>query len=186
MIDGMNMERGISVEADNSISPTVTQAAIIENTSDIGKVPSYFRQTVGALADAWFDPKSFEQDPKLYEKLGVKKFKKYMPTTGDLVSRLVWKKYFGMPSMVGNGGEQGLRDGEFATRIYESIHLGLFGICTALMVEDFQAGRLDHVAFGAGINSLLNVYPIMVQRYNRSRLQNVMQRIHDRAQKENK
>ena len=64
MVDGMNIERGISVEAETPILPTAVQAAIVENTSDVEKVPSYSRQAVGALVGAWFDPKSFEPGSK--------------------------------------------------------------------------------------------------------------------------
>lgn len=178
MIDGANIEQGLNIKTEVAFSPNSIQAAIIENTPEAKKAPPHFREAVGKIIGAWFDPKSFEQDPTAYERLGVRTFKKYMPTSGDLVYRLVWKK-FGTPNMTGDGSKQALRNYEFFTRVFETAHLSLFALYTAAITEELQAGRLDKAAVITGLNTLVNVYPIMVQRYNRSRLYKAINKVHE-------
>lgn len=156
---------------------TVVDKAIETTTPEAEKVPPWFRQIVKKIADAWFDPKSFEQNPKVYEKLGIRTFKKYIPT-GDLMNRLVWKR-LGAEDLVKPTLES-LKNYEKYTRLYESVHLTALGLGAVTMAAQLSSGQIEGAVFTAGINTLVNVYPILLQRYNRSRLYKVINRMESR------
>src|SRR5258706_15766097 len=136
----------------------------------------WFRQAVTLIADAWFEPKSFEQYPGLYENLGVKEFKKYMPISGDLIYRLVWKK-FGELDMVKPHSLESLKTMENFTRFYEATHLAGFAVMSAEMGATFAHHDISGTLFLGLLNALANIYPIMVQRYNRIRLFKTIKRM---------
>jgi hypothetical protein len=158
--------------------------AIIENTPGAEQAPSWFKETVKTVTDAWFDPKSFEENPEVYEKLGIKTFKKYLPTTGDLTMRLV-RKRFSDAGFIKSASVEALKDYEKFTRVYEGIHTTFLGVGGAIMADQLAEGRIGAAAFTAGINTLVNVYPIMLQRYNRSRLYRTIHRVEERDARRN-
>ncbi|KKQ08908.1 hypothetical protein A3E66_04680 [Candidatus Daviesbacteria bacterium RIFCSPHIGHO2_12_FULL_37_16] len=164
-------------------TPAVLEQAIVQATPEAENAPSWFGQVVKRVSDAWFEPKSFEQNPEVYEKLGVRTYKKYVPTSGDLVRRLVWKR-FGDESWV-KGNVDSLKSMERFTRIYEGIHATFLGVGVATMAAQLQAGQIEGAAFTAGLNTLVNVYPIMTQRYNRSRLYRTIHKMEERQQNSN-
>ena len=125
--------------------------------------------------DSYFKPKSFErwEDGKIYKWLGVKHFKKILPTGGDYVAKWIgWRPIAGASSK-----EEGLRDYEKWTRVYESIHSVLFPLYTTSMIQDLADGDLESAGWMLLKNLAINVYPIMVQRYNRARIYNALDRI---------
>ena len=112
------------------------------------------------------------ETPELYEHLGIRAFKKYMPfPTGDIVGKIV-----GMPSILPSEGspEERLRSLVEKTKFLEQIHLvgltimgtlGLVGECTTLS----ELQPIKSLAVISASNIVINVYPIMLQRYNRLR-----------------
>ena len=104
----------------------------------------------------------------MYENLGIKTFKKYIPT-GDIASKLVWKLTH-KNVFIARSSEQDLRNYEKWTRIYETIHLSFLPIMAASIGFSLPMGDLGAAAFMAGINTLVNVYGVLLQRYNRLRL----------------
>lgn len=125
-------------------------------------------EAVRRVSDAWFSPKSFESE-ELYERLGIRTFKKYMPTSGDLVMRHVWRKTRKVR------GIDSLRRLERGTRLPEKLHLvGLFAFPIAGVL-------VDQIGWANAINVVFNIYPIMLQRYNRIRYQGVLRRMESRA-----
>jgi hypothetical protein len=147
------------------------EQAIVETTPETKHIPSWFKQTVKTISDAWFDPKSFEEHPGLYEKLGVRMFKKYMPR-GDLMNRLVWK-HFGHEDAVKPGDLSSLKNMEAYTRFFETVHMVGFGLGVAGIGLSLANPDTSTLAEGMALGSLgaiLNAYPIMLQRYNRVRL----------------
>jgi len=160
-----------------------TEAAInnIEQQENLETPPSWFSDTVSKLADMWFDPKSFESK-ELYENLGIRKFKKYLPT-GELTSKLVWK-LTKKNAFIKDGSLESLKSYEKYTRIYETIHLTFIPLMTASMVMSLKAGNIADAAIVAGINTIVNVYPVLLQRYNRGRLYEVIKK--KEAKKEEK
>lgn len=158
--------------------PVTLENAILEPTSEVEQAPSWFGRTVKTITDAWFDPKSFESQ-KVYEDSGVKLVKKYMPISGNLAARLVWKK-LGSEPWAKQGDIRSLKRMELFTRIFETTHLVSFGLGMALASEQFANHNLAGGMAYTVINSFMNVYPIMLQRYNRIRLYRAINRMEGR------
>ena len=117
----------------------------------------------------YFQPKGFETsgDGKVYRWLGIRYFKRYLPTSGDLVTRLRGKHRIG-------GGSDGMLASlvryERVTRQYEGRHI--FGAVSMLALSWWSIevlGKGDWLIL-IGANIVINGYPIMLQRYNRARL----------------
>lgn len=139
--------------------------------------PEWFNQVTQTVLDAWFDPKSFEQNPGLYEKLGVRKFREYIEIKDVLLARLTWRKVVEDEAQEKLNNISTLKDFESFTRLCEVGHLVSFGLMTAALGIFLQSGSITGAVFVAGINTLMNIYPIMLQRYNRVRLYRVIRKM---------
>ena len=135
-----------------------------ENPDIVSEPPSLAKRAL----DAYFDPKPFESTG-LYERLGVRRFKRYMPTSGDWVMRNVLRK-----SLLFDIGDMDrtkrLQTLERFTRMFETIHLGMLAVGNTV----FSDAVSNYETPGRAIGSLAwqlgaGVYPIMLQRYNRIR-----------------
>jgi len=184
------MEPGISFEpSPETIRPKeVSSGSTVEQRStdptlETESPPAWFRDTVAKIADAWFDPKSFEEHTGLYEKLGVKTFKKYMPT-GDLFYLSAWKKLTGLDAVQLNS-PLSLKNMEVFTRVFETIHLVGFAVMSAEMGVFVSHQEVKSTVLASALNMLINVYPIMVQRYNRVRLYRTINQLNLRNIKQN-
>lgn len=128
------------------------------------------RRLLERIADAYFEPKKFERNPKFYERLGVKFFKKYMPTSGDFVRRRR-----GAEPLITDSSS--LKKWEETTKQIEGLHLRFAGVMTGMTAGLVLLGKPEIAGFAGGLNVLLNGYPIMLQRYNRARIYNVLERL---------
>jgi hypothetical protein len=121
----------------------------------------------------YFEPKAFEKagNCRLYRLLGVRGFKRYLPTSGDLVSR--WQGIARIQRAQG-GLDQALRRWERVTRSYEARHI--FGALSMLAISWWSITFHNKGQWPALIaaNLLINGYPILLQRYNRVRLQSAL------------
>lgn len=119
------------------------------------------------LPPSWYRVRSFEANGRIYERLGVKAMRAVV-SNGDLVNRIVRRRF------------PGYRVHAFADRIEkvsddgrtnERSHLIFFA---GGMVVAFYALRIDWVDWAAWLaitNLAANLYPALVQRYTRARLQ---------------
>lgn len=125
------------------------------------------------FAHAYFQPKPFERygEGSIYEWIGIKTFKKYLPTTGDIVRR--WRNIRQI-KLNGAGKAQELYAYEQQTRKYEWRHIigCIVFILLAFMIERTFTW-LDWVILIA-LNLSINVFPILLQRHNRIRLINIL------------
>jgi hypothetical protein len=133
-----------------------------------------------AFRAAYFRTRSIERwrDGRVYELLGIRLFKRYLPTTGDLVSRLRGRRWV---RWAGDLTERQLADHERRTRSWEGRHI--FGGLSMLALTWWSVevkGKGDWLALLVG-NLLINGYPILLQRYNRVRLQSAMARLERRS-----
>lgn len=129
------------------------------------------RGPIQHITDHYFMPKSFESKG-LYESLGVRTFKKYVPT-GDKAVKHFWSKVGFKSFMLNenyNNRQDMLKAYERNTRIWETTHLGLMGAITANEVADDGYSSIRSVVGSIAVQVVVNVYPIMVQRYNRIRI----------------
>lgn len=131
---------------------------------------------------AWyFSPRPFERwrDGRAYELIGVHKFKRFLPTSGDLVSRWRGKRWV---SWLGHRTVESLIAHERRTRNWEARHI--FGLVSMLALSWWSIevkGKGSWAALLAA-NLLINGYPILLQRYNRVRLEAAMTRLAHRSE----
>ena len=121
--------------------------------------------------DYYFRPKSFEKNGKLYGKLGVKQFHRlYLATFGRVIKFLSredrWIKDF---------SNESLENLEKWTRLYEGVHFIGNLTFTPLIINNLVNGNYEQAITGVAMNTVINIYPIMMQRYNRSRIYNVLE-----------
>ena len=122
-----------------------------------------------ALSDWYFTSRPFELrgNGEIYRRLGAGLYKKYVPTSGDVITRWRGKKRL---KVAQSGRRQALIDHELQTRKWEWRHL-----LSALALQSWAvfAGislGAEHFWISTGINLVVNYYPIAVQRYNRARI----------------
>lgn len=117
----------------------------------------------------YFNPRPFERHNggAIYEKLGVRVYKKYLPTSGDLISRARGIKRLKTNDL---GRRVALENHRTQTCMWESRHL-----ISAILLQSWAI--IGGLKFGVEqfwissvINVFVNVYPIMVQRFNRVRI----------------
>jgi len=135
---------------------TALETAIIQAMPEANHTPSWFNVTVKKIADAWFDPKSFES-PELYEAFGIRSVKKYLPTSGDLIRRLVWKR-FGDEAWVKHGDIQSLKHMERFTRIFEGVHLAGVGVFSAAIGMELTQGNIKGAVATTAINAVYRAF----------------------------
>lgn len=121
------------------------------------------------VQDFYFTPKDFESSGELYEALGIRYFKKYLPT-GDMRGGTFGYKRFRDLSI-----EQLVRYEKW-TRLYETVHLTGFSVMTTYTVLDLANKNYWVAAITATLNIMVNIYPLMLQRYNRSRVNNILEK----------
>ena len=121
----------------------------------------------------YFKPKVFEYYGRssIYIYIGINIFKKYLPTSGDLVYRYLGKRHLEFKSIEKN---RKLLKFEKQTRKWEFRHIiGMIGFIIIAGVIDKQYKLSDYI-FVIILFLLLNIYPIVLQRHNRIRIINVL------------
>lgn len=123
----------------------------------------------------YFKPKKFEyhHDSTIYELIGIKIYKKYLPTTGDLVRR---RKNIKQIDLSNSNKFEELYRYEKKTRNYELRHIiGAIGFVVIRFLFDssFKLTLLDFTILPI-MNLYINIYPIFLQRYNRIRILKVL------------
>ena len=73
-----------------------------------------------------------------------------------------------------NGRKSGLAQFEMNTRISESSHVVAFAIITTVSFYLAAVANINLAIIAIVINVIFNLYPAMLQRYHRSRLQIMM------------
>lgn len=121
----------------------------------------------------YFKPKTFEfyRNQPIYDFIGIKLYKKYLPTTGDIA-----RKYRNIvqikPSKSNRITE--LYNYEKQTRNYELRHIiAMAGFVALIFIIDKKLSFYD-AAFLTVLNLYINLYPIFLQRYNRIRIIKVL------------
>lgn len=142
-----------------------------------GGIPCAVRRVL----DRWFDPKRFESE-RLYERLGARVLKRYVPTGGDLVMRWVRRRHPDRRWVAASVGL--LLRFERRTRVHEAIHVLGSVVGAVLIVERARRGALTRRATAAArtANAVLGVWPVVLQRYNRLRAHRALEAIHRRGQ----
>lgn len=126
-------------------------------------------RVLSALSEWYFASRPFELrgNGKVYERLGAKFYKKYVPTSGDVITRLRGIKRLNIAAI---GRRQALIEHELQTRKWEWRHLVSALLLQAWAIFAGVSIGAEHFWISSAINLVVNIYPIMVQRYNRARI----------------
>jgi len=133
----------------------------------MGAVPHQNKKIslIQKIMDLYFEPKPFEKYTRLYETLGVRVFlKAYSKIIGNRISENLLQSLEGLENR-GKGG-----------RLYEGIHLLDFIVMLFIMFYVFINQMYISLMIIVGINLIVNVYPIIMQRYLRVRIYNILEK----------
>ncbi|MBF8964129.1 hypothetical protein I0P70_12815 [Pontibacter sp. FD36] len=119
------------------------------------------------LTAKYFECKQWEADGKVYRWLGVHIFRKLLVWIG-------WEKLHKAANPV-KKDLGALKQLEYNTRQSDFGHLVIFFIVLAVTFFVAYQYGLQQSLWLVFLNVVLNIYPIMVQRYNRPRLQRAIQ-----------
>jgi hypothetical protein len=119
------------------------------------------------LARSIFYGFQFEQQPKFYKKIGVHHFKKILPG-GDYWIRLY--NFLLSKNEKEIKSKQDARKWVVLTMVFESAHFLSFLIVTITIILDLIDASYLQALKTTGMNVVVNVFPIFVQRYNRTRI----------------
>jgi hypothetical protein len=127
------------------------------------------------LLDWWFRPRRFETE-RLYELLGARLLKRYVPTGGDLVMRWLRRRHPGA-SLLRGATLESLRSFERWTRVAEGVHIVGFMCFAALAGWRFTHGSLGGAGLGVALvlDLAFGLWPVTLQRYNRLRVIRVIE-----------
>lgn len=133
------------------------------------------RDMLEDFKEYYFRPKAFEnrQDGKVYEKLGVRFYKKYVPTGGNYFKERINFR----PITNAASKEKGLEWLLSFTRSAEFVHVLLFAFTFVVSVSALFRGEFRGAFVSTLINLIVNIYPIMLQRYNRVKIIKVLANI---------
>jgi hypothetical protein len=109
----------------------------------------------------------FEKEIAIYKKLGVKRFKKIVPF-GDYWILLI-NKIFSKKIRLLKSKEDAIVWIIFTLGV-EFLHLVAFFIMIRFAIKYFLSEEYLRLIKTLGLNLIINVYPIMIQRYNRLRI----------------
>lgn len=121
----------------------------------------------------YFSPKIFEfyRDRTIYDLIGIKIYKKYLPTTGDIVRQ---KRKITQIKISNTGKINELYKYERKTRNYEWRHVIGAIIFIGLTLMLYRKLTIFDWIFLPILNLYINIYPIFLQRYNRIRIIKVL------------
>jgi hypothetical protein len=127
------------------------------------------------LLKIYFKPKIFEQNGRssIYKYIGINFFKKYLPTSGDLIYRYVGKRHLKFDS---SDRCQKLLRFEVQTRKWEFRHIiGMVFFLIIALIINKEYKLIDYLVVGV-LFLLVNIYPILLQRHNRIRIISLLKR----------
>ncbi|HQP98217.1 MAG TPA: hypothetical protein PLY86_07175 [bacterium] len=117
----------------------------------------------------YYDIRDFERTGRIYERLGIRVFKKLV-RRGPLS---ILSPTLRVPR---NKGGPALRDLDHEMRKAETGHMLIFMLMLLFIGYALLRGWFDAAAWILAFNIMMNGYPVMLQRYNRIRLQDIIER----------
>lgn len=124
------------------------------------------------LPRAYFEIREFERTGRIYRALGVLVFRRFAPN-GDLANK--WERRAN-PDFRVIGGRRSAAAFVMRTEQSERGHLVLLALGIVSAVYAWRIGWHGWAAYLSVGNVLVNVYPILLQRYTRSRLRVILHR----------
>lgn len=130
---------------------------------------------IDRTTDWYFRPKQFERSGKLYEYLGVRWLKKLTDWQGKIYGK---KPKYKNNYRLWDKTKEGLIAFDSQTRKNEAWHT-FFTCYTVAFATKLVMGESDNPGYSIffGTCLVVNIYAIMLQRYNRARLHNVIDKM---------
>lgn len=124
------------------------------------------------LPDTWFQVRPWEATGRIYESLGVRWFKQFM-IGGDRHNRRIRERVGAARLLVNPKDMNGLKE---QSVISERVHVVMFLFVLWPTLLALLFGWWVAAAVICACNIVVNVYPIMLQRYTRSRIAMLFER----------
>lgn len=126
------------------------------------------------FTDRYYRIKKFEQDGEIYKKIGVDKFKRILLRSAiTRRNEVPFKNYF-----LNSLSKKGLIEFKNRTKKSERNHviLGVIFLIYQFRIIIYMEGIVDFAFFilFSVLNIVLNLYPIFLQRYTRSRIERIL------------
>lgn len=125
-----------------------------------------------SLPDSYYRTKRFESSGRLYEALGIRWFKRFTPN-GDCINRI--NRRFD-PEYSVLGSHESIVEFEARTRTAERCHLISLIFVMPSVFYALALGWNQFVLWLLLPAIPLHLYPVMLQRYTRARIERVLQR----------
>jgi hypothetical protein len=131
------------------------------------------------IPDGYYRPCAVERwrNGHIYEVLGVRAYKWWLPTGGDRARLTTGKHAIRSYSRSSSDCRQQLEDLEGSTHRFEAWHLLGAVVMAGLTAPNLWGGDFLSSSLLIAVNLAVNIYPIMTQRYNRVRIEAVLRRM---------
>jgi hypothetical protein len=126
--------------------------------------------TFPTFPSTYYEIKPFEQSGQVYERLGVSLFKK-------IVRRGPFTVFSPTLRFPAEKTASALRNLEDEMRKAETSHTVIFCMILLLSIYPLIKGWFDAIAWLLLFNILFNGYPVMLQRYNRIKIQELINKV---------
>lgn len=124
------------------------------------------------LPERYYRIKPCESSGRVYERLGIRFFKRFVPK-GDYVNRIIRNSEPGYRVVC---DEESIVRFEIETRLAEKCHLAGLWLALPCTVYALLLGWNKFALWMLLPNVPLHLYPILLQRYTRARIQRVLKR----------
>lgn len=122
-----------------------------------------------ALPSSYYTAKTFERTGQVYERLGIRLFKRLV-RRGPLS---IFSPTLRFPK---DKTISALRHLDHNMQQAETVHVVIFMVILGLIIYPLLRGWFDVVGWLLAFNIIINAYPVMLQRYNRIKLHELIQR----------
>ena len=122
-----------------------------------------------------FKPRNIESR-STYKALGVEFVKRWIPFNGSSWKRSI-RRFREVPKSIESDNLASVEKYELLTRDYEAIHYLAFAAQGALALGLLACQNTDAAVFAVVLQIPFNVYPIMLQRYNRLGLMELQEKL---------
>lgn len=124
------------------------------------------------LPERYYRIKPCEWSGRVYERLGIRFFKRFVPN-GDYINRIIRHSDPGYRVVC---DEESIARFEVGTRLAEKCHLAGLWLALPCTVYALLLGWNKYALWLLIPNVLLHLYPVLLQRYTRARIQRVLKR----------
>ena len=134
----------------------------------------------GLISEAYFAPKPWEGDGRIYRWVGIRTFKRWVPS-GDVLIRFMRRNigegpiFYSLPKP----NIEEAKKYDRSTRVFETIpavSLAAFAASAAGFDELSLGVNLPGEVYINGVAGVANLYAVILQRYNRARIYDLVRR----------